>query len=96
MAKGNLNLQDLFLNQLRKEKVNVTIFLISGFQLKGTIKGFDNFTIIVETDNNKQQLIYKHAISSIMPSRQINYMAQTQNSQQSSQQSNNNQTQETK
>lgn len=63
MAKGSLNLQDLFLNQLRKEKVNVTIFLLSGFQLKGVIKGFDNFTLIVETDNNKQQLIYKHAIS---------------------------------
>lgn len=96
MAKGSLNLQDLFLNQLRKEKVNVTIFLISGFQLKGVIKGFDNFTLIVETDNNKQQLIYKHAISSIMPSKPINYMAQAQNNQQASQQSNNNQGQETK
>lgn len=81
MAKGNLNLQDLFLNQLRKEKVNVTIFLLSGFQLKGVIKGFDNFTLVVETENNKQQLIYKHAISSILPAKAINYMTQTQNAQ---------------
>jgi len=99
VAKGNLNLQDLFLNQLRKEKVNVTIFLLSGFQLKGVIKGFDNFTLVVETENNKQQLIYKHAISSILPSKPINYMAQAQNSQAqntASQQSNNNQNQESK
>ncbi|WAM34806.1 RNA chaperone Hfq [Caldicellulosiruptor morganii] len=81
MAKGNLNLQDLFLNQLRKEKVNVTIFLLSGVQIKGTIKGFDNFTLVVETDNNKQMLIYKHAISTILPSKPVNYMTQMQNSQ---------------
>ncbi|WAM32635.1 RNA chaperone Hfq [Caldicellulosiruptor naganoensis] len=98
MAKGNLNLQDLFLNQLRKEKVNVTIFLLSGVQIKGIIKGFDNFTLVVETDNNKQLLIYKHAISSVLPSKPINYMAQVQNSQtqNAATQQTNNQNQESK
>ena len=62
----NINLQDSFLNQVRKENVGVIIYLVNGFQLKGMVRGFDNFTVILEFDN-KQQLIYKHAISTITP-----------------------------
>ncbi|HNX29334.1 MAG TPA: RNA chaperone Hfq [Syntrophomonadaceae bacterium] len=70
MSKSLINLQDLFLNQVRKEKVAVTIFLVNGFQIKGNVKGFDNFTVIVELDG-KQQLVYKHAISTVAPIRPI-------------------------
>ncbi|HZK43429.1 MAG TPA: RNA chaperone Hfq [Syntrophomonadaceae bacterium] len=70
MSKQQLNLQDAFLNQIRKEKIPVTIFLVNGFQIKGLVNGFDNFTVIIEMDQ-KQQLIYKHAISTISPVRSI-------------------------
>ncbi|MBO8158383.1 RNA chaperone Hfq [Thermosyntropha sp.] len=70
MSKNQLNLQDAFLNQVRKERVPVTIFLINGFQLKGMVKGFDNFTVVVEIDG-KQQMVYKHAISTIAPVKPI-------------------------
>ncbi|MGL4362572.1 MAG: RNA chaperone Hfq [Cellulosilyticaceae bacterium] len=69
MSKA-INLQDLLLNQLRKEKILVTIFLTNGFQLKGTVKGFDNFVVLLETEG-KQQMIYKHAISTICPSKTV-------------------------
>ncbi|KMM38627.1 MULTISPECIES: RNA chaperone Hfq [Bacillales] len=68
--KQQINIQDQFLNQLRKDNVFVTVYLLNGFQLKGTIKGFDNFTIILESDG-KQQLIYKHAISTFAPQRSV-------------------------
>jgi len=71
MTKQQINLQDSFLNQVRKENVAVTIYLINGFQLKGNVKGFDNFTVILEMEG-KQQLVYKHAISTISPYRTIN------------------------
>ncbi|MDF2564248.1 MAG: hfq [Massilibacillus sp.] len=61
-----INLQDSFLNQVRKENVAVIIYLVNGFQLRGAVKGFDNFTVIIENDS-KQQLVYKHAISTITP-----------------------------
>ena len=61
-----INLQDSFLNQIRKEGTAVVIYLMNGFQLRGWVKGFDNFTIIIENDG-KQQLVYKHAISTIAP-----------------------------
>jgi len=64
--KQILNIQDTFLNQLRKEDIPVTVYLINGFQIKGLVKGFDSFTIIIESDN-KQQMIYKHAISTFIP-----------------------------
>lgn len=60
------NLQENLLNQLRKDKTEVTVFLTNGFQLKGLVRGFDNFIVLVETDT-KQQIIYKHAISTIIP-----------------------------
>lgn len=65
-----MNLQDTFLNLLRKDKTPVTIYLVNGFQIKGVVKGFDNFTVIVEMDQ-KQQLLYKHAISTVAPIRPI-------------------------
>ncbi|HBI55470.1 MAG TPA: RNA chaperone Hfq [Firmicutes bacterium] len=67
----NLNLQDLFLNQIRRDGTPVTIFLLNGFQIKGFVRGFDNFTVVMDSDN-KQQLIYKHAISTIIPLRAVN------------------------
>jgi len=64
------NLQDLLLNQARKDNVPVTVFLTSGFQMKGSIRGFDSYVVMLETDG-KQQMIYKHAISTIVPFRAI-------------------------
>jgi len=71
MTKTIINLQDSFLNQVRKENIPVTIYLVNGFQLKGTVKGFDNFTVILEQDG-KQQMVYKHAISTISPMKAVN------------------------
>jgi host factor-I protein len=68
-----INLQDVFLNQTRKDKIPVTIFLTNGFQFKGVVKGFDNFTIILESDG-KQDLVYKHAVSTIIPIRPVNIL----------------------
>ena len=62
----NINLQDVFLNQARKERIGVTIFLPNGFQFKGVVKGFDSYVVILECDG-KQNLVYKHAISTIIP-----------------------------
>jgi host factor-I protein len=70
------NLQDIFLNQARREKLPVTIFLMNGFQLKGVVKGFDSFIVIVDSDG-KQQMIYKHAISTIVPPRPIDLFIQS-------------------
>ena len=68
--KQNINLQDAFLNKARKDNVGITIFLVNGYQIKGQVKGFDSYTIVLESED-KQQLIYKHAISTIIPMRQI-------------------------
>jgi len=75
--KQPVNIQDQFLNQLRKEGIPVTVFLLNGFQLRGQVKGFDNFTVLFETEG-KQQLVFKHAISTFSPQRnvQINYEEQ--------------------
>lgn len=70
MTAKNINLQDSFLNQARKENVGVVVHLINGFQIKGSVRGFDNFTVILES-MGKQQMIYKHAISTITPSRPL-------------------------
>ena len=64
------NLQDAFLNQARRERIMVTVFLVNGFQLRGTVRGFDSFVVFVDSDG-KQQMIYKHAISTIAPARAI-------------------------
>ncbi len=71
--KNSINLQDSFLNHVRKENLSVTIYLVNGFQLRGLVRGFDNFTIIIENDG-KQQLVYKHAVSTISPVTNITIM----------------------
>lgn len=72
MNKTTNNLQDVFLNQARKNKISVTIHLINGFQLNGFVKGFDNFTIILESAG-KQIMVYKHAVSTITPQKAVLY-----------------------
>ncbi|MCK8825019.1 RNA chaperone Hfq [Fuchsiella alkaliacetigena] len=67
---AKINIQDSFLNQIRREKIKVTIYLVNGFQLTGFVKGFDNFTIILDT-KGKQQMVYKHAVSTITPEKSI-------------------------
>ncbi|MBM7854140.1 host factor-I protein [Desulfohalotomaculum tongense] len=71
MTKPQINLQDAFLNQVRKESIPITMFLINGFQLKGLVRGFDNFTVIMESEG-KQMMVYKHAISTISPLKPVN------------------------
>lgn len=67
------NLQDIFLTRARKENLPVTLFLVNGFQLRGTISGFDCFVVVLDSEG-KQQVIYKHAISTIVPLRSISLM----------------------
>lgn len=69
----NTSLQDDFLNQARKEKLPVTVYLINGFQLKGTVQSFDNFTLVLYGDG-KQSLVYKHAISTIVPVKNVSFL----------------------
>jgi len=69
MSNQNHKLQDIFLNHVRKEKIPVSVFLVSGTRLKGTIKGFDNFCILLK--QSSYQLVYKHAISTISPEKEI-------------------------
>ena len=64
------NLQDVFLNHVRKGKVPVTVFLINGVKLQGVITWFDNFCVLLRRDG-QAQLVYKHAISTVMPSQPI-------------------------
>ena len=64
------NLQDLFLLRARRDKVPVTMFLMNGFQMRGTITGFDAFVVTLDSEG-KQQIIYKHAISTIAPMRPV-------------------------
>ncbi|MCL6597283.1 RNA chaperone Hfq [Alicyclobacillus macrosporangiidus] len=70
MSKQAINIQDTFLNQIRKEKVPVIVYLVNGFQIRGIVRAFDNFTIVLESDG-KQQMIYKHAISTFTPMRAV-------------------------
>ncbi len=70
MGAKPINLQDMFLNQARKENVGVIVHLVNGYQIKGNVRGFDNFTVILES-MGKQQMVYKHAISTITPSRPL-------------------------
>lgn len=75
MSKSQ-NYQDAYLNQLRKEKVPVTVFLTNGVRLKGIIKGFDNFVLILKEANT--MMVYKHAISTIVPEREVELTTQEQ------------------
>ncbi|MCI7321593.1 MAG: RNA chaperone Hfq [Clostridiales bacterium] len=64
------NLQDAFLNYIRREKIPVTLFLMNGFQLRGVVRSFDSFVVLIDADG-RQQMIYKHAISTVAPARPI-------------------------
>ena len=68
--KNEISYQDTFLARARQRRCPVTVFLVNGFQMRGEIRGFDNFVVLVDADG-KQQMIYKHAISTITPSRPI-------------------------
>lgn len=70
MAADKQNLQDAFLNNVRKSKISVTIFLVNGVKLQGVITWFDNFCVLLRRDG-QSQLVYKHAISTIMPSQPV-------------------------
>lgn len=72
MNKTSNNLQDVFLNQARKNKIQVSVHILNGFQIKGLVKGFDNFTVILEVDG-KQTMVYKHAISTVTPAKPVLY-----------------------
>ncbi len=73
MNKSQLNLQDIFLNQVRKENIGVTIYLIGGVQLRGHVRGFDAFTILLDSIGKPTQLVYKHAVTSIVPARAVSF-----------------------
>ena len=73
--KSSINLQNAYLNTVRKENIGLTVFLTNGFQLRGMLRGFDEFTIVLESDG-KQNLIYKHAISTIVPCRTVDTMSE--------------------
>ena len=64
------NLQDTFLNYIRREKIPVTLFLMNGFQLRGVERSFDSFVVLIDADG-RQQMIYKHAISTVAPARPV-------------------------
>ncbi len=72
IAKQTKNLQDNFLNQARKEKMEITIYLMNGVPIKGRVLSFDNFTLLVEVDK-RQNMIYKHAVSTIVPIKPLQY-----------------------
>ncbi len=75
----SLNLQDVFLNQARKDRISVTIYLTNGYQFKGMVKGFDNYIVILDCDG-KQNLVYKHAISTIIPVKPISILDSSEKS----------------
>jgi host factor-I protein len=66
-----INLQDMFLNQVRKEGIGVTIYLANSVQLRGQVRGFDAFTVLLDAPGKPTQLVYKHAIASIVPARPV-------------------------
>ncbi len=72
------NLQDTFLNHIRKQKTPVTIFLVNGIKLQGVVTWFDNFCVLLRRDG-QSQLVYKHAISTIMPGQQIQLFDKIEN-----------------
>ena len=74
-TKKAAQLQDIFLAGARRDRIPLTVFLVNGFQLRGTITGFDSFTVVLDSDS-RQSLIYKHAISTITPSRPVDMAGQ--------------------
>ena len=77
MSKQQSSLQDVFLNSARKEKTDITVYLVNGVPIKGRVLSFDTFTILLDVDK-KQNLIYKHAVSTITPLQPISYREEEQ------------------
>ena len=71
--KKTAQLQDLFLGQARRAGLTVTVFLMNGFQMRGVVTGYDSFTVVLDSEG-KQQMIYKHAISTIVPQRPLAFL----------------------
>ena len=71
MNRTQVNLQDTFLNQARKENIGVTIYLVNGVQLRGIVRGFDSFTVLLDSPGKPTQLVYKHSITSVVPARPV-------------------------
>ena len=69
------NIQDTFLNAARKERSSITLYLMSGVKLTGRIRSFDKYSVVLET-NNQEQLIFKHAISTVVPARAVNFQVE--------------------
>ncbi len=80
MSEKTHNLQDVFLNNVRKNKTSVTVFLVNGVKLQGIITWFDNFCVLLRRDG-LSQLVYKHAISTVMPSGPIRLFEQEEDAQ---------------
>ena len=78
MADKQPNLQDAFLNNVRKNKISLTVFLVNGVKLTGIVTWFDNFCLLLRRDGHSQ-LVYKHAISTIMPSESVNLFDEGEN-----------------
>jgi host factor-I protein len=74
-SEKSQNLQDVFLNNIRKNKTPVTVFLVNGVKLQGIVTWFDNFSVLLRRDNHSQ-LVYKHAISTVMPTTPIQLFEQ--------------------
>lgn len=70
--RNDINLQDAFLNVVRQQAQVITVILMNGYQMRGIIRGFDSFIVILESDG-KQQMIYKHAISTMIPSQRVEF-----------------------
>lgn len=77
MGEKFQSVQDVFLNKIRKEKMSVTVFLVNGVKLQGVVTWFDNFSILLKRETHVQ-LVYKHAVSTIMPGGPLNLYEETQ------------------
>lgn len=75
--KTSVNIQEQVLNQSRKERILLTIFLVNGVQIKGYIRGFDNYVLLLDVDG-KQNIVYKHAVSTIIPSKPIDLRTESE------------------
>jgi host factor-I protein len=72
MNNPPINIQDIFLNHMRKTNVEGTVYLVNGFQIRGKVKGFDKFVIVIDS-NGKQNIIFKHAVSTVVPDVTMNW-----------------------
>ncbi|MCY0876412.1 MAG: RNA chaperone Hfq [Firmicutes bacterium] len=72
MTNKLVNIQDNFLNQIRKDNIPVVVYLVNGFQIRGMVRAFDNYTVVIESEG-KMQLIYKHAVSTFTPARNVRF-----------------------